>query len=78
LLSIKQKWSYFILKAFILCKIIDPVIKPQKIGFDENDFERIRFPDYSPNLNPIENLSALKQAVNNDAPRSEKGLIKSL
>jgi len=46
---------------------------------DENDFERIRFPDYSPDLNPIENLwRALKYAVACDAPRSEKGLIKSL
>ena len=56
-----------------------PVHQASENWLDENEFGRILFPDYSPDLTPMENLwSALKYAVACDAPNSESGLIRSL
>ena len=56
-----------------------PAHQPLETWLDENEFGRILFPSYSPDLNPMENLwSALKYAVACDAPNSESGLIRSL
>jgi hypothetical protein len=44
-----------------------------------SNFEIIKFPKYSPDLNPIENLwGALKDYVRRDAPKTENQLVKSL
>lgn len=44
-----------------------------------HNLERIKFPNYSPDLNIIENIwSALKDSVVKDAPCSKVGLIRSL
>jgi len=45
----------------------------------EQELSLMKFPSYSPDLNPIENLwSALKTQVSLDNPTTEKKLIKSL
>ena len=48
-------------------------------NLEKTTFKIIKYPRYSPDLSPIENLwGTLKQRVKCDAPRSEAELIKSL
>ena len=55
------------------------VHKASENNLRNSNFQLIKFPEYSPDLNPIENLwSSLKQRVSHDAPKTERQLISSL
>jgi len=46
---------------------------------DNYGFNKIKFPSYSPDLSPIENIWAtLKESVAKDQPKSERQLVKSI
>lgn len=56
-----------------------PAHRASKTWIKENGLGQFDFPDYSPDLNIIENLwSSLKHMVRCDNPRSENGLVQSL
>ena len=53
--------------------------KSAEENLQNDNFQILEFPTYSPDLNPIENLwSTLKGSVRRDAPKTEKQLVNSL
>lgn len=79
LLEHKQEMQALYPEGFYFQQDNLPAHKASREWIKKNGLGQFTFPDYSPDLNVIENLwSALKERVRSDNPLSETSLIRSL